>query len=68
MQPFASANIKKPSDDKLWHNSWKYRGAFLTLTILRARLNEINFLYPSAVSYTDFLWRTSSTWALCSTG
>ena len=36
--------------------------------MLRVKFDEINLMDQSAASCIDFLWRTSSTWALCSIG
>ena len=65
---FKIKNITKPLSGVSWYKLWMYLRESPTLTILRDRLDEINIMYPSAVTYTDFLWRTSSTWALCSIG
>ena len=61
-------NMKKPLNGVSWYKLWMYLRESPTLTILRDRLDEIYIIYPSAATDTDFLWRTSSTWALCSIG
>ena len=53
---FKIKHIKKPLSGVSWY---KLRES-PALSLLRDRLDEIDIMYPSAVTYSKFLWRTST--------